>query len=126
MASIVYYKSKDGKKVYAYSSESYWDKEKQQPRARRKYLGRVDPDTGEIIEAQRRVKTETRKVLKKNLADIDDEVLKELRNRLQVVEEENASLAQEVKTISEENKRLRKIMTKASALLSSASEGTVL
>ena len=34
---------------YAYSNEAYWDKEKQQSRARRKLLGRVDPVTGEIV-----------------------------------------------------------------------------
>jgi len=35
--------------LYAYESESYWDKEKQQPRSRRKIIGKVDEETGEII-----------------------------------------------------------------------------
>lgn len=35
--------------LYAYESESYWDKEKQQPRSRRKLIGKVDETTGEII-----------------------------------------------------------------------------
>jgi hypothetical protein len=34
---------------YAYESISYWDKEKKQPRSKRKYLGKVDPETGDII-----------------------------------------------------------------------------
>ena len=34
---------------YAYSTESYWDKEAKRPRNKREYLGRVDPETGEII-----------------------------------------------------------------------------
>ena len=34
---------------YAYSVTSYWDKEKKAPRTKRTYLGRVDPDSGEII-----------------------------------------------------------------------------
>ena len=49
MASIVYQIDKKTGAKYAFSSESYWDKEKQQPRSRRKYLGKVDPETGEII-----------------------------------------------------------------------------
>ena len=49
MSCIVYQTNKKTGIKYAYSSESYWDKEKQQPRSRRKYLGRVDPETGEII-----------------------------------------------------------------------------
>ena len=36
-------------KTYAYLSKSYWDKDKKAPRSTRQYLGRVDPETGEII-----------------------------------------------------------------------------
>ena len=35
--------------TYVYESTSYWDKEKQQPRSKRKLIGRLDPDTGEIL-----------------------------------------------------------------------------
>ena len=35
--------------TYVYESTSYWDKEKQQPRSKRKLIGRLDPDTGEIV-----------------------------------------------------------------------------
>jgi len=35
--------------TYAYENEAYWNKEKQQSRARRKLLGKVDPVTGGII-----------------------------------------------------------------------------
>ena len=40
--------------LYAYESESYWDKEKQQPRSRRKLIGKVDEVTGEIIPTGKR------------------------------------------------------------------------
>ena len=49
MASIVYQIDKKTGIKYAYESTSYWDKEKKQPRSKRKYLGKVDPATGEII-----------------------------------------------------------------------------
>jgi len=35
--------------TYVYESVSYWDKDKQQPRAKRKLIGKRDPVTGEII-----------------------------------------------------------------------------
>lgn len=53
MACIVYQVDKKTGIKYAYESTSYWDKEKKQPRSRRKYLGKVDPDTGEIIPSRR-------------------------------------------------------------------------
>ena len=49
MASIVYQVDKKTGAKYAFESVSYWDKDKKQPRSKRKYLGKVDPATGEII-----------------------------------------------------------------------------
>lgn len=37
------------KTTYVYESVSYWDKEKQQPRSKRKLIGKIDPETGEIV-----------------------------------------------------------------------------
>lgn len=49
--TIVKYKNQSGQ-IYAYEQTSYWDPEKQQSRPKRKYLGRVDPETGEIISTE--------------------------------------------------------------------------
>jgi len=35
--------------TYAYESHSYWDPEKKMTRAKRKLIGRIDPETGEIV-----------------------------------------------------------------------------
>lgn len=53
MSCIVYQTDRKGNK-YAYESVSYWDKDKGQPRSKRKYLGRVDPKTGDIIPSKKR------------------------------------------------------------------------
>lgn len=45
---IVTYKNQSGV-TYAYDQTSVYDPEKKQSRPVRKYLGRVDPETGEII-----------------------------------------------------------------------------
>lgn len=49
MASIIKKLNKQTGITYVYESESYWDKEKQQPRSKRKLIGKIDPDTGEIV-----------------------------------------------------------------------------
>ena len=35
--------------TYVYESTSYWDKEKQQPRSKRKLIGKLDPVSGNVI-----------------------------------------------------------------------------
>jgi len=49
MAAIVFQTSKKTGITYAYESISFWDKKKQQSRARRKCIGKVDSETGKII-----------------------------------------------------------------------------
>ncbi len=47
--SIVKLKDKRTGTTYVYESESYWDKEKKQPRSHRKLIGKLDEETGEIV-----------------------------------------------------------------------------
>ncbi len=49
MSSIIKVFDKRSGNTYFYESESYWDKEKQQPRSRRKLIGKLDPATGDMI-----------------------------------------------------------------------------
>jgi transposase len=44
-------KQKRGNSIYVYEVTNYWDKEKRQPRQKRKYLGRIDPVSGEFIKS---------------------------------------------------------------------------
>lgn len=48
MSAIVKYTRKDGS-VFAYESTAKWDASKKQSRPIRKYLGKVDPESGAII-----------------------------------------------------------------------------
>ncbi len=56
MAAIVYQTNRKTGVTYAYESISYWDKKKQQSRAKRKCIGRVDPETQKIIPTRKRKK----------------------------------------------------------------------
>ncbi len=49
MSTIIKTKNKQNGVTYVYESESYWDKEKKQPRSRRKLIGKIDEATGEIV-----------------------------------------------------------------------------
>ncbi len=48
MAIIKQY-HKDTDTTYVYESVSYWNADKQQSRSKRKLLGKLDPETGEVI-----------------------------------------------------------------------------
>jgi transposase len=53
---------KIGKTVYVYEVTSYWDKEKNQPRQKRKILGKRDLVTGKLIKTSRNGKNEVVKI----------------------------------------------------------------
>jgi transposase len=54
MATIVYQTNKKTGVTYAYESVAYWDKEKQQSRAKRKCIGRLDSATQDVIPTRKR------------------------------------------------------------------------
>lgn len=53
---ILYQKDKRTGITYVYENNAYWDKEKQQSRAKRKLIGKIDPKTNEIIPTRSYVK----------------------------------------------------------------------
>ena len=57
--SIIKQKDKRTGITYVYESESYWDKEKQQPRSNRKLIGKIDEQTGEVVPTDGRGKKRT-------------------------------------------------------------------
>ena len=61
--AIVYQTNKKTGITYAYENEAYWDKEKRQSRAKRKLLGKVDKDTGEIVPTRKYLKRRVNEVL---------------------------------------------------------------
>ena len=105
MASIVYQTDKKTGIKYAYESTSYWDKEKKQPRSKRKYIGKVDPETGEIIPCRK----ETAPISREDATEI-------IRLRTTVAEQEKkialleAELLKVRTTAEEQAGRLKEIV----------------
>ena len=63
--AIVHQKNKESGIIYVYESISYWDKEKQQSRAKRKCIGRIDPKTNEVVPTRKKRVLKASKVCKK-------------------------------------------------------------
>ena len=107
MASIVYQIDKKTGAKYAFESVSYWDKDKKQPRSKRKYLGKVDPETGEIIPSRGRTvhseekASEETTILPALYKEIEerDRTTKELRRDLDEVTEKYNELLTTVQKI---------------------------
>ena len=59
MASITHHRDKKTGAIYRYRVESYWDKQKKAPRNKQVYLGKVDPDTGELASSRPRKNNST-------------------------------------------------------------------
>lgn len=65
MAAIVYQTDKRSGITYAYQSISHWDKEKKQSRAKRTLIGRVDPESGEIVPTRKKAAQEVMETKKR-------------------------------------------------------------
>ena len=101
MACIVYQTNKKTGIKYAYESVSYWDKEKNQPRSKRKYLGRVDPETNEII------RSSGKKTHSDDPAAADNSGLEKLHQEIARKDELIRELQQELR---EEKKKTEKLL----------------
>lgn len=97
---IIYQKDKRTGITYAYESKAVWDKEKKQSRAQRRLIGKVDPDSGEIIPTDGR----GRKRSPGYDPSTDDQepmpaTVKELREEIRRLRAENAKLENKLKEL---------------------------
>lgn len=101
MGTIVY-QVRNGVK-YAYESVSYWNAEKKAPRSKRRYLGKVDPETGQIVKAREKKKEESG-------TDSREEVITQLRAQLKEQEEQIRDLQDQLKTAADTIQAIRKLV----------------
>ena len=118
MASIIKKLNKQTGVTYVYESESYWDKEKKQPRSKRKLIGKIDEQTGEIVPTGGRKGRKTKELTQiPETACTDENALKALcmeqAEELRRNEEEISTLKKQVMELtlsaSEYKRRLLKI-----------------
>ena len=85
--------------TYVYDSKSYYDKEKKCSRAKRTLIGKIDPDTGEIVPTDGRNKGAKSKP-KSSSSEIDKD------KRIHELEDENRQLTLQVNALKKELRRL--------------------
>ena len=112
--AIVKYKNQSGIE-YAYESTSSWDPVKKQSRPKRKYLGRVEPETGEIIPTAGKRGRPRKDQGEKKKEGVPPETLP--ANANSIAEEEISSLRQENQHLRDENQRLRELIRSIGNLL---------
>lgn len=114
--AVVYYRNSKTNRTYAYESKAVWNAEKGYSVPVRKYLGRVDPTTNQVIPSSGK---RGRKPGSKAAGNGDGET-ERLRSEIRSLREEASLLRKQVKGLSEENERLRKAMERSAKGLSTA------
>ena len=119
--AIVYYKNSKTNRTYAYESEAVWDPVKGYSVPKRKYLGRVDPETNTIIKSTgkrgRKPKDTSTDPEKTSVSDASMEPMQE---KITALKQENKELQNEIKELRAENDNLKKVIGKSLNLLSSS------
>lgn len=87
--------------TYVYDSKSFYDKEKKCSRAKRTLIGKLDPDTGEIIPTDGR-----NKGAKTKDKTVSEEINKD--KRILELEDENRQLKLQIDALKKELNRLKK------------------
>ena len=111
MASIVYQIDKKTGAKYAFESISYWDKDKKQPRSKRKYLGKVDPETGDIIPSRGRSSHS------EDNNSLDTEELQALHNEIREKDRTIEELRKDICELTAKNKELMSIVKQIRAMV---------
>ena len=99
MAIIKQYDKRSGI-TYVYDSKSYYDKEKKCSRAKRTLIGKIDPDTGEIIPTDGRNKRAKSKPVSTSASESDKD------KRIQELEDENRQLKLQISALKKEIDRI--------------------
>ena len=112
--SIIKQYHKDTGITYVYESESYWDKEKKQPRSRRKLIGKLDDETGEIIPTGKKNAPKKEDNMKID-ASVRENTM--LRQKLKQLEKELTSEKERTCKAEAENQILRNKLDKIREIL---------
>ena len=91
--------------TYVYESESYWDKEKQQPRSKRRLIGKLDEQTGEVIPTDGRGK---KRAEKKKVSSGDTALCEDLKREIKEKDILIHQLTAENRTLAKEKAALLK------------------
>ena len=118
MAIIKQY-HKDTDTTYVYDSQSYWDAEKGQSRSKRKLLGKLDPQTGEIIPTGQRGRKKKEHPAE-DPAHAEAQAAAASAGYLEKIQQQELTIRQQQAQITELSKRIAQMeetISKAAAIL---------
>lgn len=121
MSCIVYQTDRNGNK-YAYESTSYWDKEKNQPRSKRKYIGKVDPETGDIIPSKRTRTSGQSGGSPERAADDGSKMLLKLYDEIKSRDEQISALRNENRKLEDRCRKMKEMFRNIGAIAGEASD----
>lgn len=107
MSFVIHVKSKKNDSVYAYSVENYRDPVTQKYRQHRTYIGKVSPDTGEII--PKKDTSHPRKAFERpephvapsNVDTSWNEAINELSKRVDQLQKQNRTIIETMRKMAE-------------------------
>jgi hypothetical protein len=99
--STVKLKDKRTGTTYVYESESYWDKEKKQPRNKRTLIGKIDEETGETIPTDGRGRKRKTNAGNETLISDYQKQLKEKEALIKQLTAENQQLKKDLSAVLE-------------------------
>ena len=116
MAIIKQY-HKDTDTTYVYESISYWDAEKGQSRSKRRVIGKLDPDTGEIIPTGKRGRTKKSDPDEPNQEELNSGIaeMEQLQTRNREMEIEISSLKDQINVLTRKTEQLQNALIKVQA-----------
>lgn len=93
---IIYQTDKRSGITYAYENQSFWDPELKRSKSKRKLIGRVDPETNEIIPTDGRCKKLSPSYVPDNEEYQMPKTIKELKEEVIRLLKENSELKQQL------------------------------
>ena len=105
--SIVKSKNKKTGVTYVYESTSYWDKEKQQPRAHRRLIGKIDEETGDIIPTGKSGRRDPNGVAKP-IEQVLDDTIQDLKEQVYEQKFQIEKLSAENDALKKKNEKILK------------------
>lgn len=121
MSTIVQHLDKKTGKIRVYESTPHYDPVTKQSRPKRKYLGTLDPETGELIRSSgRRGRTASSKNVTTTKEAPASKEIKELQKTISEKDAEIASLQSEIKGLKTIIRSYEKVCSAISATLGKA------
>ena len=100
--AVIHQKDKRSGITYVYESVSYWDREKKQSRSKRRLIGRLDEETGEVLPTDGRGRKRSPSYVLGEESDAAPRTLKEYKEAYAALLSENQRLREDLSQLKKQ------------------------